>query len=104
MGQYNVILSQKAEADIRTTIRYLKNDLQEPGTAENMFHRFKKALDSLKDMPERFPLVADNDFAEQGYRTISVGNYLVFFVVDCKKLRVDVVRVLHGRRDWRQFL
>ena len=39
-----------------------------------------------------------------GIRVTSVGNYLIFYVVNHEDRRVDIARVLYGKRDWIRIL
>lgn len=100
MERYKVKFTEKANADIRAAVRYIAVDLREPDTAERMAARMKEEAASLKNMPERFPLVADRYLASFGFRMTSVGNYLIFYIVNQKERRVEISRVLYGKRDW----
>lgn len=104
MEHYKVHLSREAEADIRSAVRYVAVHLQEPSTAEHMLDSFAEAIASLKTLPERFGLVADSDLAALGLRMLTVGNYLISYVVNRGELRVDIPRVLYGKRNWIQLL
>ena len=97
MERYKIKFTKKAKADIRTAVRYIAVDLREPETAERMAVRIKKEAMSLQSMPERFPLVSDRYLASLGYRTTSVGNYLIFYIVSREEHRVEISRVLSGR-------
>lgn len=90
----------QARADVRAAVRYIAVDLREPDTAKRMVIRFKEAVLSLKDMPERFPLVHDSYLASSGFRTTQVGNYLIFYRVNREEHQVEIIRVLYGKRDW----
>lgn len=104
MEHYKVFLSHEAQADIRSAVRYVAVNLQEPSTAEHLLDSFSDAISSLKTTPERFALVADIDLAALGLRMLTVGNYLIFYVVNRGELRVDIPRVLYGKRNWMQLL
>lgn len=100
MGRFKVRYTEQARADVHAAVRYVAVDLRETDTAKRMAIRFKEAVGSLKDMPERFPLVHDSYLASLGFRTAQVGNYLIFYTVNHKECQVEVSRVLYGKRDW----
>lgn len=104
MATYDVIVYDAAEADIQSIMGYLSKTLQEPDTAKSMLLRFREAILSLRSMPERFPLVQDSYLASLGIRITSVGKYLIFYVVQKAARRVDIVRVLYGKRNWTELL
>lgn len=100
MERYKVKLTEKARSDIRTSIRYIAVDLREPDTAQRMAVRIKEEITSLKNMPERFPLVSDSYLASFGFRMTTVGNYLIFYLVNHEESKVEISRVLYGKRNW----
>lgn len=100
MERYEIVVHRTAETDIRDIVGYISKTLREPDTAHAMSKRFQEAIMSLSSMPERFPIVPDNYLASFGIRITSVGNYLIFYVVNQEEHRVDISRVLYGKRDW----
>lgn len=104
MEHYDILVYETAETDIRDIIGYISKTLREPNTARAMFKRFQEAIMSLSRMPERFPLVQDNYLASLGIRTIPVGNYLIFYVVNREERQVNISRVLYGKRNWIEIL
>ena len=104
MGHYEILVHEAARADIRGIVGYIARDLREPNTARAMSRRLQDAILSLGSMPERFPLVSDKYLASLGIRATSVGNYLIFYVVNPKEHRVDISRVLYGKRDWSRII
>ncbi len=104
MERYKVVLSRRAEADIRAIVKYIAVTLREPAAAKRMQGRFKEMAASLKSMPKRFALVSDRYLASVGFRMTSVGNYLVFYTLDEEKNVVNISRVLYGRQNWMDLL
>ncbi len=104
MERYEVMVSGSAEADIQGIIDYLAKTLLEPDTARSMLLRFREAIVSLSSIPERFAIVSDSYLASLGIRVTSVGKYLIFYVVQKDAHRVDIVRVLYGKRNWTELL
>lgn len=100
MEQYDVIVYDSAQDDIRDAVGYVSRALLEPDTARDLLLRFQKEILSLANMPERFPPVSDPYLASLGFRVTSVGNYLIFYTVQREDRKVDVVRVIYGKRNW----
>ena len=100
MELYDVSVHETAKADIREAVGYIAKTLREPDTARAMSERLRETIVSLSNMPERFPLVRDNYLSSLGIRVTSVGNYLIFYVVNQEEHRVDIFRVLYGKRNW----
>ena len=90
---YRIVYTATARSDllaIGDTIR----EAAGPRIAERFIERVITTADSLSDMPERHRLGAE---LADGFRAISVGKYLIFYVVDDET--VSIIRVLHGARD-----
>lgn len=104
MAQYKVDVSEPAENDLINIVRYIASQLSAPASSLHIMELFEEAIASLSDMPQRYPLVADERLSQMGYRKLSLKNYIVFFSIDDKNKVVNVERILYGRRDWLRFL
>lgn len=104
MERYDITVYDSARKDIREVVRYLSKTRLEPDTAHGLLLRFQKEILSLANMPERYPLVSDPYLASLGFRVAAVGNYLIFYTVRREERKVDVVRVIYGRRNWTQLV
>lgn len=104
MASYKVYLSEPAENDIRDIIRYLSAQLSAPMTAAKMLDAIEEAIESLADLPLKYPLITDERFASLGYHKLIINHYVAFFTVDEKSKVVDVERILFMRRDWLRIL
>ena len=93
-----------ATSDLRGILRYIQETLKEPAIAKRVYLSIRDKINNLDQMPESFPLVRDDTLAQRGIRWILAENYLVFFVVDSSMKRVNIIRVLHSRRDWQNLL
>jgi plasmid stabilization system protein ParE len=69
-----------------------------------MMDIIEKTIGGLEEMPQRYPLVAEERLAAMGYRKSIIKNYIAFFTIDEKNKIVDVERILYARRDWLRIL
>jgi toxin ParE1/3/4 len=96
MEVYKVKIYPAAEQDLRDIIAYL-NTLSSQA-AFGYYDRLTEEIASLSRMPERYPRLRDMALAARGYRCLTVGSYLVFYVV--RGDTVQIRRILYGRRDY----
>ena len=101
---YKVRIMESAQKDMQEVYRYIAEDLLNPSAATHRIMDIEKAINSLKKMPRRFPLVVDDYLASKGLRMIVVKNHLVFFLVREEIKKVSVIRIIHLRRDWVRML
>ena len=104
MEQYRIDVSEVAENDLLDIVRYIASQFSAPITALRMMELLEEAMASLSEIPQRFPLLADDRLSQMGYRKLAVKNYIVFFSIDEKNKVVDVERILYARRDWLRIL
>jgi len=95
---------EAARVDIDDIYDYIADELQNPIAAIRRVTLIEQAIASLRENPNRFPLVRDDSLALEGYRMIIVKNHLVFFVICEPGKLVSVIRVLYGRRNWQYVL
>ncbi len=85
-----VFVSRTAHRDLAEIQDLIADD--NPQAAIRTADRLLKAIRGLERMPRRFPTVPGTSL-----RRRAVGAYLIFYTVADK---VEVVRVVHGARDW----
>jgi len=104
MKGYDLVIAEAAEADLDGIADYISYELKEPTTALKQLARIKEAMATLEELPERHSLVQDKYLAAKGIRKLPTDNYLIFYTVNKSTNTVNIVRVLHGKRDWESIL
>lgn len=104
MMKYNLVIAEAAEADLDGIADYISYELKEPNTALKQLARIQEAMATLEELPERHSLVQDKYLAAKGIRKLPIDNYVIFYTVNKSANTVNIVRVLHGRRDWESIL
>ncbi|OPX83333.1 MAG: Plasmid stabilization system protein [Pelotomaculum sp. PtaB.Bin104] len=104
MKRYNLVIAEVAEADLDGIADYISYELKEPATALKQLARIEDAMATLEELPERHGIVHDKYLAARGVRKLSIDNYLIFYIVNKGTNTINIVRVLHGRRDWESIL
>ena len=93
-ARYRVNITPMAEQDIEDIWFYIAEESPENATA------FILALEdqngTLESLPERCPLIPENELLNRGYRQLIHGSYRTIFRVDGRI--VYVLRVIHGAR------
>jgi len=104
MMQYYLIITEAAEADLDGIADYISYELKEPNTALKQLNRIQETMTTLEELPERHSLVQDKYLATKGIRKLPTDNYLIFYTINKSTNTVNIIRVLHGRRDWENIL
>lgn len=104
MDNYSVMISATAGEDAAGIADYIAYTLLDPQAAIRLIGRLKEAVNSLKTMPERHPLVAEAYLALRGIRTLLVDNYCVFYAVNRAEHTVNIIRVIYTKRAWEKLI
>jgi addiction module RelE/StbE family toxin len=104
MSRYKIDITKPAENDLYEIGRYISNELLEPGRAVEVVDKIAKAIFTLKEMPYRNAIVADDKLASQGIHKFLIENYIVFYIVNEDNKEVTIIRILYKRRDWLNIL
>ena len=78
---YAVQITPSALKDMQAIHDYIASVLLAPEYAYGQYHRIADAILSLKEMPERYPLVRFEPEHTMGLHRMPVDNYSVFFVI-----------------------
>ena len=97
--KYTVYYSPVAKDDLKSVYSYIAYTLLEKKTAADQTNRIRQEIRSLNVFPERYQLVAWEPWNQIGIRQIPVDHYIVYYRVDHKAQRVEVVRICYGGQD-----
>ena len=101
---YQLHITSTAEHDLVQAADYIEFSLKNPDAAERLLDTADEQINSLSELPERFPLVDDPVLASWKIRFFIVNNYLAFYTIDEEKQLVIVVRFLFQHSNWNSTL
>ena len=98
MSKYTIEYSKDSKQDLVNIKKYIKYNLQEPNTANKLITNIRKEIDKLASNPEIYSIIDDDIIKKLELRKIIVGNYIVFYRII--KNKIQIVRIMYGRRNW----
>jgi plasmid stabilization system protein ParE len=98
--KYSLNITDIAEEDILSTVRYIANVLKNSIAANNLLDEIERHEKILEDTPGIYPCVHDEYLAGKGLKYVKIKNFLLFYTVNKKNKIVNIIRFLYGRRDW----
>lgn len=102
MNKYITQYSEEAKQDLIEIKKYIKYNLQEPNIANKLISKIKNAIEDIKNNPEVYAIIDDDFIKKLEIRKIIVDNYIIFYRI--KSNTIEIVRVMHGRRNWIKLL
>ena len=101
---YKVIVSDQAEQDLNNIYSYIYNELKSKASAERIASQLRRTMVELSMMPKRFRVYPLEPWSSREIRSVSVGNYMMFFLVKDANAEVWVTRIVYGKRDMKNVL
>lgn len=98
MYKHEVEYSKEAKQDLIEIKRYIKYTLKQPEIAQNLISRIRKKIDMLEDNPKVYAIIDLDIIKKLEIRKLVIDNYIVFYIV--KGNKIQIVRILYGRRNW----
>ncbi|MCF0123023.1 MAG: type II toxin-antitoxin system RelE/ParE family toxin [Ruminiclostridium sp.] len=96
---YEVIISRRAEEDLRGIYEYIAFELRSPQNAAGQLDRLEENILSLDTMPNRYRAYQREPWHSRGLRVLPVDNFLVLYIPDEDSSIVTIVRVMYSGRD-----
>ncbi len=96
----SVRILRRAAADLLEIRQYI--DREAPSAAQAIIDRLLKKIAALSAFPAVGRMPRDDVLRARGYRVLVEGDYLIFYKVLQRHVRVH--RVLHGRREYQDLL
>ena len=97
--EYELSYQPRAAQDLDRILAYITLELSAPESALNLIDEIEHACESLRIFPSRAPKLRAPDLALYGYRMMTVGNFLIIFIIDEGSRIVRIERVVYSRRD-----
>ncbi len=95
-----VRILRRAQKDLIEIRNYIKRDA--PQAAERFVDKLISKIEKLESSPEMSVVLRDECLQARGYRVLIEGEYLIFYKVLSRQVRI--YRVLHGRRKYRHLV
>jgi plasmid stabilization system protein ParE len=93
-ARFQVRLTEKAYSDMDEIWTFIARD--SVTKANRFIHRLERQLKTLRRLPERCPLIPENELLDKRYRHLLYGKYRTVFRISGRT--VYVVRIIHGAR------
>jgi plasmid stabilization system protein ParE len=90
----SIEITPAAERDVEDIWTYIAAD--SPGNATAFILRLEEQIEALEQIPERCPLIPENEHLGTSYRHLLYGAYRTIFRISGKT--VYILRIIHGAR------
>jgi toxin ParE1/3/4 len=104
MNKWKVVLTPEFQEEVRDIYSYIANTLLVPETAVKQVRRIMDAVETLNEMPLRYPLYEKKPWNGRGLRKLVVDNFVVFYLPNEKAHEVVILHAFYGGRNIEELL
>jgi len=101
---YSIIITDKAEADLNSSIDYYLTVLKAPKAAQTLIDEIEEKITFLSYDPFVYEIEYDDYLLEKQIRSVLVKNHFVFYIVNKDEKIVKILRIIYARRNWQNIL
>lgn len=101
---YEIVVSNEAHQDIAAIVAYIANELHNLQAASKFLDDIEQSYHKIANNPFTYSLCSDGRLRRQGYRKVTIKNYLMLYYLDENKDIAYVVRVIYAARDYARLL
>lgn len=103
MESFRVKITRSASEDIRKIVEHIAYRLNNPEAALSISEMIISSAESLSIFPKRHRIRREDSYG-RSIRFCLAGNYVITYWVDDNSRTVEVLRVIHSRRDMNNLL
>jgi plasmid stabilization system protein ParE len=96
--EFQVDITEPALIDAEDYVRFIRDVRKEPEAAERWFRGLVEAIHSLEELPERCPVIPEQEEFAMEIRHLIYFSHRIVFRVEGERRRVVIYRVYHGSR------
>ena len=95
---FQVDITETALTDAEEYVRFIRRNGSDPNAADRWFRGLGEAINSLGELPERCPMIPEQEDFSLELRHLIYYSHRIIFRVQQDANRVIVYRVYHGSR------
>ena len=96
---YKCTIYKEAEHDVESIVYYLSERLKNQAASERFVMDFEKRLEVIRLFPS-LGSVTEICFDGKAVRVKPFEAYRIFYVINCAKQEISILRVLKDKQDW----
>ncbi|SHN30239.1 type II toxin-antitoxin system RelE/ParE family toxin [Gracilibacillus kekensis] len=101
-GSFSLKITAAAKEDMERIYRYIVEELYNEQAADDLMETMENIFLKLVHFPFHGSYVKDKTLLQKGYRKLIIHHYIGFYLVNERKREVIILRVLYGKREYRE--
>lgn len=101
---YKLKISELAHKDLDKIVSYIVVQLANPKAASDFLDEVEKCYDYIRNNPMMYTECQDMRLKEEGYRKISIKNYVLIYKINEISKTVNILRFFYGAQDYAKLI
>lgn len=97
---YKLNISELAHQDLDKIVSYIVVQLANPSAASDLLDEVDKCYGYLKSNPMMYAKCQDRRLGKEGYRKVSIKNYVLVYKINETSKTVNILRFFYGAQDY----
>lgn len=98
-SNYEVKITRQALEQMQEIVHYISKEFLAPEAAENLLDKMEEAIVALSDFPKKNALIDEEPWRSEGVRKTVVKNFLIYYLVDDERKKVQVTAIIYNKRN-----
>lgn len=101
---YELKVSELAHQDLDKIVSYIAINLASPNAATDFLNKVEECYGYLKKNPFMYAKCQDKRLEKEGYRKISIKNYVLVYKINENVKTVNILRFFYGAQDYMKLI
>lgn len=101
---YKLKISELAHKDLNKIVSYIVVQLANLKAASDFLDEVEKCYDYIRNNPMMYVECQDMRLKEEGYRKISIKNYVLIYKINEISKTVNILRFFYGAQDYAKLI
>lgn len=97
---YKIKVSELAHQDLEKIVSYIAVQLANPKAAGDFLDEVEKCYGYLRNNPLMYTKCQDKRLEKEGYRKVSINNYVLVYKINEASKTVNILRFFYGPQDY----
>ena len=100
MKKYRVVITPKAQADLKGKLAYIRDRLKNPQAVQSVYNDYKQTRKALEEMAETIREPDSDELRKRKLKRINFRSHNYFMLFRIRDDRVEITNIFHGTEDF----
>lgn len=98
-SEYSYRFTEKAASDLTDILRYISEELFNPGAARTLGQKVFASIDEIRSFPQSGMVVENQFLTDKTIRRTVIDNYVLYYKAVESDKTIYIIRIVYGKRN-----